>query len=198
MMEPGATVTHDKNESLASDNRVDLTVGGDMIVSERASLDVTGKGYVKCGPGKSSVSAGGSHGGRGGSVQTSLAAVVACYGSVFCPTNFGSAGNASGDLDTRIGGGAVKVSVGGTLELNGTISADGATLTGYGAGSGGSVWIAAGRLTGGGAITANGGRASNGGYEERADHPRRGRGRQPRQDRLGSDRDDGDREVMFG
>jgi hypothetical protein len=57
------------------------------------------------------------------------------------------------------GGGAIRLIVTGMLMLDGRISADGSPgfAVGSGGGSGGSVWLTVGTLTGGGSISANGG-----------------------------------------
>src|SRR6185436_9891213 len=55
------------------------------------------------------------------------------------------------------GGGRIRLTVGGTLELAGRITANGQNPAGGGAGSGGSIWITAGVLLGNGAISAIGG-----------------------------------------
>ncbi len=53
------------------------------------------------------------------------------------------------------GGGAIRLTVAGTLLVNGRVTANG--RDGAGGGSGGSVFLTVGRLAGNGAITANGG-----------------------------------------
>jgi hypothetical protein len=57
------------------------------------------------------------------------------------------------------GGGAVRVIVTGTLQMDGRISANGGNGSGLGGGggSGGAVWVSAGTLAGAGLISANGG-----------------------------------------
>src|SRR5262249_53177175 len=56
------------------------------------------------------------------------------------------------------GGGAIRLLVAQTCALDGTISANGDPGGGYsGAGSGGSIYVIAGTLTGAGKLTANGG-----------------------------------------
>ena len=59
------------------------------------------------------------------------------------------------------GGGALRLTVNGTLALDGRVSADGGSVvgSGAGAGAGGSVWLTVGKLSGAGAISANGGSA---------------------------------------
>ena len=55
------------------------------------------------------------------------------------------------------GGGVVKLTVGGTFTLDGTIRAYASNNNGGGNGSGGSVWVTAGELAGAGSIDAKGG-----------------------------------------
>jgi hypothetical protein len=63
------------------------------------------------------------------------------------------------------GGGALKFNVTTAIEVNGTLSVDGdnartgTTNKRYGAGSGGSIWINGGTLSGSGTISAQGGNA---------------------------------------
>jgi hypothetical protein len=78
------------------------------------------------------------------------------------PVDLGSAGATGGygQLGSP-GGGALQLTVNGTLTVNGIISANGGSwsVSGYhgGCGSGGSLWINVGTLQGGGLICANGG-----------------------------------------
>jgi hypothetical protein len=69
-------------------------------------------------------------------------------GSDFAPTNAGGAG-----------GGIIRLTVNGTLQLDGRLSADGLTPLNHnsGGGSGGSIVVSVGTLSGSGLISANGG-----------------------------------------
>jgi hypothetical protein len=58
------------------------------------------------------------------------------------------------------GGGAVRLDVGGTVTIDGSIRADGVAPDRYWGGSGGSVYFTTGWLTGSGTIRANGGGAT--------------------------------------
>jgi hypothetical protein len=82
------------------------------------------------------------------------------YGSVLEPAELGSGGGVYGTA-AGAGGGALRLTVGGTLRVlaGGVLSANGETATDWraGGGSGGSLWIQCGALTGEGVITANGG-----------------------------------------
>lgn len=86
------------------------------------------------------------------------------YGDFRAPVEFGTGGEYGGSTNGSRGGGAIKI-VAGSLELSGTITANGQHLiigsNAGGGGSGGSVWLDVGTLSnpqGTGLITANGGR----------------------------------------
>ncbi len=160
-------VTHRPN-STDQAYTLDLTVTGNITIESGSSIDVSGKGYAGGeGPGQgndyagSSGTGGAGHGGHGGSGQ--YADAGQSYGDIAEPTTIGSGGgnNTYYDHDGGSGGGAVKLTVGGTLNLNGNILANGANgYSGYGytgGGAGGSVYITAGGITGSGYISANGG-----------------------------------------
>ena len=111
---------------------------------------------------------GGGYGGMGGTAFGGIAA-GASYDSIAYPTEFGSGGGSGdggcypGNITGNpggAGGGMVLLAVGGTLTIDGLISANGAsTINSGGAGSGGSVNITATTLAGSGVIRANGGTA---------------------------------------
>jgi hypothetical protein len=156
ILEDGAKMTHEKNSSTEA-NKLTLTVGGDMVVAEGAAIDVTAKGYgdKAKGPGATTVTAGGSYGGRAPAHQH---AGLHCYGSIFCPTNLGSSAN-NDNVGQREGGGAIRLIVEGVLRVDGKILANGASHTSqqYYSGSGGSIYLTVRQLLGTGTINANGG-----------------------------------------
>jgi len=147
---------------------------GDVFVEAGAAITVAGRGYgLVPGPGKglyhpdcgtfqNEPSAGGGAHGTTGAGHLCEGGPGE-YGSASFPTTFGSEGGSCGQCTKRgYGGGAVQLDVGGTLIVDGLISADGATpvqgqYLAAGGGSGGSVLIAADSVTGSGSITANGG-----------------------------------------
>ncbi len=141
--------THATNSN-GETNRLRISVGGAFVVGSNAVIDANGKGYAATyGPGRGL--RGASYGGRGGSYSSSIASGP-CYGSAVLPVNLGSGGS---DV---AGGGALWLTVGGELRLEGTIRANGTTGTGSDScGSGGSIYVVAGALRGSGGITANGG-----------------------------------------
>ncbi len=124
---------------------------GSVQVDAGSSINADGQGYAQNkGPGGSAYSGGGgSYGGIGGGNNADPSLT---YGSAAMPVDLGSGSYGAG-------GGAIRLNVGGTLTINGTISANGANVIpgGGGAGSGGSVWVTAGTLTGSGTFNANGG-----------------------------------------
>ncbi|MCA9383151.1 DUF2341 domain-containing protein [Candidatus Dojkabacteria bacterium] len=100
--------------------------------------------------------AGASYGGRGSSIST----VSELYGDPANPVHPGSGGGMRAVYGPGgAGGGAIKLTVSGTFAINGDIHADGQNSPGTisGGGSGGSVWIDAGTITGSGTISADGG-----------------------------------------
>ena len=132
----------------------------------------TGIGYVS--------GAGGGYGGFGGERPPYLGG--SRYGSASQPDQLGSAGGSGFVADVSFyglhlggkGGGAMHLSVSGTLTNNGLISASGFNGTGgsigtgtggSGGGSGGSIWIDASTLAGSGKLLANGGNGYYGAYE---------------------------------
>ena len=131
-------------------NRLSATIGGNLIVGPNGAINVMNKGYqTRSGPGQLPGDGSSSYGGHGWSGGP-------CYGSILAPTNIGSGGRES------YGGGAIRMRVSGTIRNDGLICSDGGPST-YGGGSGGSIWLIAGRLIGerSGIIRANGSRATD-------------------------------------
>ncbi len=136
---------------------------GSVQVDAGSSINADGQGYLPgAGPGAAAAndSGGGSYGGKGGAGYNGTPA-TATYGSTTAPTDLGSGGNVRccGGI-AGAGGGALTLTVSGTLTNNGVISANGAVATGNvtaGGGSGGSVYVTTGGLSGAGIFTANGG-----------------------------------------
>jgi hypothetical protein len=103
---------------------------------------------------------GAGHGGYGANSTGNYAAGGNTYDYMTSPTSPGSGGgNYSPYSAGGSGGGAIRLTVTGTLQMDGTISANGGngSGTGGGGGSGGSIWLTVGNLSGAGAIMANGG-----------------------------------------
>ncbi|MCP5525822.1 MAG: cadherin-like domain-containing protein [Verrucomicrobiales bacterium] len=150
-----------------------LEVRGNLHIIDGGRIDVSGRGYAAgTGPGTPNVavrnSSGGSYGGVGG-VGRSTSVLAPIYGSITEPTDLGSGGGQQ-VIGAEVGwggpgGGAVRLTVGGVLLVEGVLAADGQSPGFGGGGSGGSLWIACDQLSGSGRISADGGTtgADNGG-----------------------------------
>jgi len=149
------TLTHTVNASTQT-HRLFVDVLGDMTVDSGGSIDLNGKGYdYDSGPGHSgNIFAGSGHGGYGGDYP-SIYYGGSAYGSVTNPTTIGSGGGNT-VANGGFGGGALKLTVSGTLDVSGSIQANATGAGSYGRGSGGSVNITAGTITGSGPIEVNG------------------------------------------
>lgn len=135
-------------ESKALLRRCDLTVTGDMTVNKGAYVYARRGGYSKTDaalPGGTTPSV---HGGQNGYTTG-----IAAYGSIVSPSEGGAFGNDIGRAN--YGGGAVKLTVGGTLTLNGEMLAT-PICSDRRPGAGGSIDITAAHLIGDGLISANG------------------------------------------
>jgi hypothetical protein len=111
---------------------MDLTLTGDLFVRFDGRVSANGRGYTPdTGPARglpANAGGGGGHGGIGGdgSVDGDQSGRPT-YGSDTGPTDFGSGGGKDldhGDLGGA-GGGAIRLTVGGLITLEGAISADG-------------------------------------------------------------------------
>ena len=170
----GATLTHP--ETTASQvHALVVTVTGDMNVDATSAVNADARGFLggrqtgnasdygrttgNVTTGGSANGAGGSQGGLGG---TGNAGVVGdTYGDLTDPSEPGAGGGANSDSDDGgNGGGLVRLTVGGTLTLNGTLSANGGSGRRIaGGGAGGGVCLDVGALAGQGCISADGGTA---------------------------------------
>ena len=154
-------------------------LAGTLVIATNGAIDVAGRGYLggerpgNAGTNEgrwqgnaigSTVHAGGSYGGLGGA--TSGGVPNPLYGSSNAPVDLGAGGGRGSDDNWpgSDGGGRIAI-LAGSLQVDGLISADGATGGGAqaGAGSGGSVYIRVGALAGQGAIRAQGGGGQVGG-----------------------------------
>jgi len=167
------TLTHTANSS-AETHRLSLQVGGNMTIVSGGSISINSKGYTGTsgngrGPGAggggdiNQRGSGGGHGGKGASTTTHAGGTT--YDSITQPAMIGSSGGTcSRAAYGGAGGGAAKIVVGGTLTLEGALTAvggNGITDKCSGGGSGGAIWVVAGNLTGAGSINANGGTSYN-------------------------------------
>jgi hypothetical protein len=171
-IDSGGTLTHTANSDATGsdvDHRIDLSVT-DFELKSGGSIDISGKGYIVsegtgAGTDNSNNAGGGGHGGHGGNGNTGTAG-GASYGSITEPNTLGSGGGYDATSNAS-GGGAFKVVASGTVTIDGTINADGASAAGSGdggGGAGGSIWIDAGTITGTStSVAANGGAAADDG-----------------------------------
>jgi len=143
-----------------------LALAGDVIILPGGAINATGKGYGGSfgpGPGQSAGGpanggGGGGHGGYGGLSFSNVPGGIA-YGATHQPVDKGSGGGAGSTGIGASGGGAIRLLVGGTLRVDGAITASGlnATNSRAGGGAGGSIWLTASNLAGAGTINADGG-----------------------------------------
>jgi len=135
--------------------RLSLHVGGDMAVGLGAVVHVDecgwryGAGRMLVGSTWYTVAA---HGGVSGLGSQGHSATNT-YGSVFAPVLPGSSG---GTDNNRMGGGIIRLDIGGNLVVDGLVSSKGQGSK-WGPGTGGSILIHARSVTGSGVISANGG-----------------------------------------
>src|SRR5262249_14797939 len=127
-----------------------------VTVQANGAISVSYRGY---GPGNGpgvggsgGWGGGGGYGGAGGDGNGGSGG-GATYGSVEQPVDLGSGG---WDGAGRAGG-ALRLIVGGTLRVDGIISANGSDSFNYGGSSGGSLWLTASNFDGAGLLQANGG-----------------------------------------
>ena len=136
---------------------LNVQVGGNLTVGAGASIDVSGKGFGH--PGNQSAPC---YGGYCYNKDQSCAP----YGSITEPFDPGMGCRSQGDQNksrSGIGGGAVKLVVGGDVIVNGSISALGNVdlNVARSGGTGGSIWIDANQISGTGTINASGCPPSN-------------------------------------
>ena len=128
--------------------RCGLSVSGDMHVASGAYLRAVRGGYIATG---AATVGGGSTSCHGGQCGKSTANVA--YDSFFRPRHPGTFGADNGRVN--VGGGAIRLAVGGTLTLDGVASAT-PIVADARSGAPGSIDITAARLEGAGRIEANG------------------------------------------
>ncbi|MCX5689330.1 MAG: hypothetical protein NTV94_06005, partial [Planctomycetota bacterium] len=169
----GATLTHAPAQSFAY-GPGDTVKGTYLIVSGNVSIqgstggvassvNVSGRGYAGgSGPGAGQPSTNGGIGGTGGASAgdgTSSPPFLGGfgYGSITAPDDHGSGGGAYVGNPGGAGGGCVRLDVGGTLSVDGSILANGTVgVSSSGAGAGGSIFINATQLAGVGSLSASG------------------------------------------
>jgi hypothetical protein len=157
-------VTANGTLTTATLDSLTLTVTGDVRVDAGSRISVDGRGHtIGTGPGVGgggTPAGGASHGGHGGVASNATGGPT--YGAFLAPRLLGSGGGLSG-VSAANGGGAVRLAVGGTLRVDGDLTACGdsaSTITpaySPGGGAGGSIHVSAGTLAGVGRIEAGGG-----------------------------------------
>ena len=132
---------------------LNVAVGGSMTIDSGASVSATGRGegYPTTGQTNPQAYGGYAYGGT-----------TSPFGSITEPFDPGKGGLAATDAGNRkntsaIGGGAVKLTVAGTLVVDGEVSAVGTIdlNSRRSGGTGGSIWIAASQISGSGTIDAS-------------------------------------------
>lgn len=150
---------------------IDITVGTDVNVELGGVIDAKGKGHPSSsgpsgGAATPGAGAGGGHGGGGGVGGLPPSSATLPYGSADNPFGLGSGGGASSPNGQDnggggAGGGGIRLEVGGNLNLQGSIIADGeqgrTPWYDSGGGAGGGVHIAADSIVGSGSVSARGG-----------------------------------------
>ncbi|MBI3001180.1 MAG: RHS repeat protein [Deltaproteobacteria bacterium] len=164
----GAFVTHSA-ATATSISKLDLTVHGTLAIDAPSRIDVTGRGFLGgmqpgnpfAGSGMtigfqrgSTGTSGGSYGGLGGPSVVGSSNPV--YGDFRDPNDPGSGGATDINAAAGNGGGLIRI-VAQTLQLNGSIIANGDGSDRVGGGSGGGIRIDVATLQGTGVIRSNGG-----------------------------------------
>ena len=162
----GATVSVDYDYNAITPTGITLSVAGDVSVDPGAAVRADGIGYgPHIGPGSgyssfglNATGSGGGHGGFGG-ITASNTAGGSTYGQVTQPNSVGSAGGDGATGPGGFGGGLISIVAGGSLQLHGTVSANGlnATNARAGGGAGGGIFFTARAISSSGSISANGG-----------------------------------------
>src|SRR3990167_3863359 len=172
-IQSGGPLTHYNNTNTQA-YTVNLTAAN-VNVQSGGLIDLNARGYTQQnGPGAgvnlgfpfAVDGSGAGHGGVGAPAGSSPGGGT--YDSASSPSQLGSGGgNGYGLYSGGTGGGATKLTVSGTLTVNGTIRADAGPgcpyYYVYSGGSGGSLWIDTATITGNGMISAKGGDSGFGG-----------------------------------
>jgi hypothetical protein len=147
-----------------SGTNFDLAVLGSATIDPGGVLVMDGLGFSQSsGPGAgnsmNAIGSGAGYGGVGGA--SSVQPGGTNYGSAQQPVDRGSGGGFGwgSSVGGSTGGGALRMTVGGSLTVNGLLTTDGTAglQDDAGGGSGGSLWLTAGAIGGSGLISAKGG-----------------------------------------
>src|SRR6185436_6797635 len=146
-----------------------LTILKDATIDSGSQVSMDARGYApNTGPGSGrlnptgSAGSGAGHGGNGGSRIPLTGGPVPggiTYDTIASPNSPGSGGYGISGFAGGTGGGVIRLTVTGNLQLNGRLSADATAGAGSatGGGAGGSIWLTLGGISGTGIISANGG-----------------------------------------
>ena len=137
-----------------------ISVAGDLTVDSASSISVVESGFLQDNSAYYPGYGTGSHGGCYGNTSTLVGGDMA-YDSILNPV---LPSRAQRNSYFQPGGGALRLTVGGTFALDGNVDADGHSGGNSGVrGAGGSINVTAGALTGAGSIHANGYSVESGG-----------------------------------
>ena len=159
------TVSSNAVVSFAPNNGIlALNVTTSLTVQPGGSINIDGLGFAANAgnghgsPNTGSPGGGAGHGGYGSAGNQATAAGGASYDSISAPAMAGSGGGSSSP-NSSAGGGALHLTVSGIMTINGVLSANGkpGIVSGAGGGSGGSLWLNAGTISGTGKISVDGG-----------------------------------------
>ena len=154
------------NQLLTMTGNATVQAGGGIIADSAGYAPGSGPGAGKIVGGTSGyIGGGGGYGGYGaaGAIPTSSSLPAyggTTYGSLIAPTDFGSGGGSSTVTPLGgAGGGVIRLTVTGVLQVDGRISAAGGAGVNAsgGGGSGGTISLTVGTISGSGVINANGG-----------------------------------------
>ena len=149
IVKDGGVITH-LDVKDGSTERINLEVGGNMTIDEESMVTAQRKMISLATAGTEVAKGGSSHGGIGApNAGYGPSDMPLCYGSIYAPSDYGSNGSTR-QTDEHGGGGAIRLVVGGTLTVDGLITAS-AWETPYEGGSGGSIDITCGAIAGTGA-----------------------------------------------
>jgi hypothetical protein len=151
--------------NLTASGNVTIQAGGSLLADSAGYAAGTGPGYgLSYNDGSYRPCGGGGYGGDGANGASANAGGGMAYGSQTSPSDYGSGGGYVSTFSIGgSGGGAIQLNVGGILQVDGRISANGGNGSGSGGGggSGGSIWLTTGILIGSGSITVNGGNGAD-------------------------------------
>lgn len=155
------TIASNATVSPAPSTVLSLDIISNATIQPGGAIILDGDGYAAnlgpgAGPMGSGTGGGGGHGGYGSASQTVLGGLN--YDSISFPDQAGSGGGSSTGFTGSAGGGAMELTVGKILTVNGSISANGTPgiASGAGGGAGGALNLNAGSLSGSGTISADG------------------------------------------